>query len=119
MSTSRSRNCFAPLSEQTKENYAQHIKKWHTSGLTQAKYCKNNNLNHNTFIYLRSKLLAETRVKELAGSKFAEARLANNKNELTEKIFTLHVKDCARLELPITAGASELFNIFSALGLTV
>lgn len=37
--------------------YAQHIKDWQQSGLSQEKYCKSANLSYPTFVYWRIKFL--------------------------------------------------------------
>lgn len=39
--------------------YAQHIKDWEQSGLSQEKYCKSANLSYPTFVYWRVKFLEQ------------------------------------------------------------
>jgi hypothetical protein len=39
--------------------YAQHIKDWEQSGLSQEKYCKSVNLSYPTFVYWRVKFLEQ------------------------------------------------------------
>ena len=108
------------LDDNTKKEYIWHINKCAESNLNQAEYCRQNNLNKNTFSYLRGKLLKEQKLS-----------VANNVNGFTElKPNTIPVKDShsknsfsiylnsdARVELPFGLASNDYANIFQALGL--
>ena len=106
------------LSDSTKCRYIKHIKSWANSCSTQADYCQRNNLNINTFSYIRSKQLRDRKNKSVSAKRFVQVTPKVSTQSATNTLLSisLHLSSGYKLELPVGLSRSEFTAIFTAFG---
>lgn len=106
------------LDDKTKKEYFWHINKCASSNLTHAEYCRQNNLNKNTFSYLRGKLIKEQKLSTTNNAhNFTELKpsIAPNKDNNSKNTFSIFINSDIRVELPFGLDSNDYANIFQAL----
>ena len=88
----------------TQEYWCRHLEKWHKSGLSQAEYCRRNDLNPNAFQWQKGRQRKQK-------ASFVPVRVK-------EKIprITIGIGDSIRVEILRELGATELASLIRTLG---
>ena len=73
--------------------WEEHIKRWNKRGVSQAKYCKENNLNKNLFSKWKNKIIPKDIVK---ANEFVELKVSEMSKESEIEVI---VKDIFKLRL--------------------
>ncbi len=107
------------LDDNIKKEYLWHINKCGESNLSRAEYCRQNNLNKNTFSYLRGKLIKEQKLSTTNNTNgFTELKpnITPNKDNNSKNTFSIYINSDIRVELPFGLASNDYANIFRALG---
>lgn len=111
------------FSQQERNYYLEHSKKWESSNLKQAKYCKLNNLHYNTFSYLRSKFICSKKntTPNIEKKKFIPIKSPEVKKEPSSTcnrgdIITVRLPKGSVIEFPVSIGTEQVSAIFTSLG---
>jgi hypothetical protein len=94
---------------------------WQASGISQSKYCEQENISYTTFSYWRSCLLKYSEKSQAAASApaFKEATLKSpiqNESQALSQCITVILSNQTKIEIPIGLSQPELSTIFQMLG---
>ncbi len=87
----------------TNENWHRHLDRWQKSGLSQAEYCRRNDLSPAGFQWHKGKQKRE-------GTAFVPVRLKGQRRKIT-----IGIGDSVRVELLRTFNATELADLIRSL----
>ena len=93
------------------KHWINHIEGWQHSGLSQAAYCRQHNLNANSFT---GRLSEFRKQKNSTSPKFIPVQVNVDEEPSLTDVLVFTVKDC-RLELPTTVSAQWLADFFRCL----
>lgn len=88
----------------TQENWRRHIEKWQNSGLSQAEYCRRNDLSANAFQWQKGRLRKR-------GTAFVPVKLREENPRIM-----IGIGDCIRVELLRELDDEEMTRLIRALG---
>ena len=89
-----------------------HITAWQSNGLSQTKYCKQENINYIQFGYWRSKFLAKERKSDQ--KKLLPVQLRSTSHH---EFLRIRLLNHAMIEIPVNMPHADLAFIFKSLGL--
>jgi hypothetical protein len=93
-------------------DWANIIKQWKTSGMSQADYCEANDINYNQFVYQNAKLSARAKVR----SKLLPVKITQPEQVTTvQNNFVLHYQSGLKLHIPINAHPEAIKTIINCL----
>lgn len=95
------------------EEWRSHIEAWQSSGLRQTDYCRQHQLNYNSFI---TRLSEYRKAGEEATSALIPVTVSNENREFQTGRLVLTLKQGHRLELPETVSAQWLSALLRGLG---
>lgn len=101
--------------------WEKHIAGWRSSGISQSKYCEQENISYTTFSYWRSCLLKSSKKSQAAASAptFKEATLkpsTQKESQILSQCITVILPNRIKIEIPVGLSQPELSTIFQMLG---
>lgn len=73
-----------------REYWAQHIKQWQESKLSQERYCENNQINYNTFVYWKGVLKGKS--EKNSKKRFLPVEIKAQKDSIEDKPQAIQIK---------------------------
>jgi hypothetical protein len=102
-----------PQPPQPKIDWVDIIKHWKISGMSQAAYCKANNIKLNQFTYQNVKLSSRAKTN----SKWLPVRVMQSKQATAiPSIFVIHYPNGMRLHIPVNAHPEAIKALLICLG---